>query len=118
MNINQLIDNALAIKDFNSAKVFKEILNISNENNISINDAIQYLIEQKPSKFKMNLLRLAQRFYPTKNTNIDISKKINESLINIITNKTNNVQPEPSYRLYIRRDNKNKTENKNKIDKI
>ena len=52
MNINQLIDNALAIKDFNSAKVFKEILNISNENNISINDAIQYLIEQNLQNLK------------------------------------------------------------------
>lgn len=90
MNIQQLIDNAIKYKDFNAAKFFQDILNLSVEYNISINDTIQYFIEQRPNKYKLNLLILAQQYYPRQNTNIELQKKT-DSIINI-SNKMN-VQP-------------------------
>ena len=64
MSIEQLIATANQQKDFNAATLFKRILNTAKINNISINEAIVYLISKETKKYNLNLLRLAEKYFP------------------------------------------------------
>jgi len=64
MTIEQLIASANQQKDFNAATLFKRILNTAKINNISINEAITYLISKETKKYNLNLLKLAEKYFP------------------------------------------------------
>lgn len=66
MTIEQLIFSAQQQKDFNAASLFKKILLVAETNKITINDAICYLISIEKKKYNINLLKVAQRFFPAR----------------------------------------------------
>lgn len=86
MTIEQLIDNANRQKDFNAATLFKKILEISKLYNLSINDSICHLMKYETKKYNINLLRLAQTFFPSNYNKYNQDQFNNSELKNIINN--------------------------------
>ena len=97
MTIEQLIDNANRQKDFNATTVFKKILEISQRYNLTINDSICHLMKYETKKYNLNLLKLAQTFFPSnynkynQDNQTDL-EKITKIINNVNINKMN-VQP-------------------------
>ena len=97
MTIEQLIDNANRQKDFNAATLFKKILNVSKQYNLTINDSICHLMKYETKKYNLNLLRVAQTFFPSNFNKYNQDAQSDLKLKNNISNNVNkckiNVQP-------------------------
>lgn len=98
MTIEQLILSAKQHKDYNAASYFKYIVSVAQNNNITINESICYLLNTNKNKYHQNLLHLAQKFFPPINNKYN--KQSYEQDVNCCKI---NVQPKEQIRLHITR---------------
>jgi hypothetical protein len=90
MDIDTLIDSAKIKHEFLAVEFLKYVKETANKNNISINDAVTYLLSCKQTTYKKNLLNILRQYYPDTNkkyVSIFNAKSINISKISIVQNK-------------------------------
>lgn len=64
MNIQDLINNAQKDKNMLALEIFNNILNISKQYNVSINNAVTYLLLKEEEKYTKKILNICRAIYP------------------------------------------------------